>query len=56
MRARDLLDRLPFKSKASRDRQDADRLRTRHHESMRERQDHYRAITQTDADGRDTRV
>ena len=55
MRARDLLDRLPFKSKATRDRQDSDRARERNLESIRERQDHYRSITNTDSTGRDTR-
>ena len=55
MRVRDLLDRLPFKSKATRERQDSDRARERNLESIRERQDHYRSITNTDSAGHDTR-
>jgi len=55
MRARDLIDRLPFRSKATRDRQDTDRARERNLESIRQQQDHYRSITNTDSAGHDTR-
>lgn len=56
MRPRDLLDRLTFRSKESRARKDLETEKASNLESVRERQAHYRAITQTDAAGKDTRT
>ncbi len=55
MRLRDLRDRLPFRSKASRERRAAQGAEASHLQAQRDRQAHYRAVTGTDASGRKDR-
>ncbi len=56
MGLRDMLDRLTAGSKAAREKKGSERERASNLESVRERQAHYRAVTQTDASGQDTRT
>ena len=52
---RHLYEWLPFSTKAVRERRDLQRLQAHNLELLRQRQAHYRAVTQTDATGPDER-
>ena len=52
---RDLYEWLPFGTKAARERRDLQRLQAHNRELLRQRQAHYRAVTQSDATGPDER-
>lgn len=51
VRAQDLYDWLLFRSKTARERRDLQRLHANNLEMLRQRQAHYRAVTQSDATG-----
>ena len=55
MGVKDLLNRLTSRSKEARVRRDTAKTQDSNLDSIRERQAHYRAVTQTDASGKDTR-
>ena len=55
MRVRDVYDWLPFKSKEARRRTELQRAQDTNLEAQRQRQAHYRAVTQIDASGHDAR-
>jgi hypothetical protein len=54
MRLRRLFDWLPFGSKAGRAQRDVERRHDQAVDAQRRRQAHYRSVTRTDANGRDT--
>ena len=56
MRAQDLYDWLSFRSKTARERRDLQRLQAHNLEDLRQRQAHYRAVTQSNATGPDEHV
>ena len=53
---RHLYEWLPFGTKAARERRDLQRLQAHNLELLRQRQAHYRAVTQSDATGPDEHV
>ncbi len=55
MRTQDLYDWLSFRSKAARERRDLQKLQAHNLELRRQRQAHYRAVTQSDTTGHDER-
>ncbi|HEX9363328.1 MAG TPA: hypothetical protein VGA47_06050 [Candidatus Dormibacteraeota bacterium] len=55
MRAQDLYDWLSVRSKSARERRDLQRLQANNLELLRQRQAHYRAVTQSDATGHEER-
>ena len=55
MRMRKLSDWLPFISKGTREKRDQEKLQANNLELLRQRQAHYRTVTQSDSSGNDTR-
>ena len=55
MRTQDLYHWLSFRSKEARERRELQKLQAHNLELLRQRQAHYRAVTQPDATGRDER-
>ena len=54
MRLKQLFDWFPFRSSAGRDERDMQRRHDEAVDAQRERQAHYRSVTQSDARGKDT--
>ncbi len=52
---RKLSDWLPFMSKGTREKRDQEKLQANNLELLRQRQAHYRTVTQSDSSGNDTR-
>jgi len=55
VRTQHLYDWLSFRSKEARERKDLQKLQAHNLELLRQRQAHYRAVTQSDATGHDER-